>query len=70
MSNTLPLRAIVSHDRCTGVAMCVQAARSAFRLNPAGLAEFVPDHHEDEDQLHDAVEACPMSAITLTRSKE
>ena len=62
------IRAVVSHDRCTGVAMCVQAARSAFRLNAAGQAEFVPDHDADEDQLHDAADACPMSAITLSRA--
>lgn len=63
------LRAVISHDRCTGVAMCVQAARSAFRLNAAGQAEFLPDHDADDDQLHDAADACPMSAITLVQAE-
>lgn len=49
--------------------MCVQAARSAFRLNAAGQAEFLPDHDADEDQLHDAADACPMSAITLVQAE-
>lgn len=58
-------RAQVSHDRCVGVAMCLQVAPAAFKLNAEGLSEFRPDAEADEDLLHEAADACPMSAITV-----
>ncbi len=59
------VRAEVSHERCMGVAMCIQVARSAFKLNDAGLAEYRPDGEPDEEELEDAVDACPMGAIKI-----
>ena len=57
--------AIVSHDHCMGVSMCIQAAPRAFKLNKNGQAEFQGPGTGSLKELNDAADACPMSAITV-----
>ena len=57
-------RAVVDHDRCAGVTMCMQAAPGAFALNGDGQSEF-QDGDWDGPDLAGAADACPMSAITV-----
>jgi ferredoxin len=59
------LRAEVSHDLCVGAAMCIQLAPGAFRLDAAGLSVFNDSGEPDPDQLQEAVDGCPMRAITI-----
>jgi ferredoxin len=63
-------RATVHHDRCMGVSMCVQAAPRAFRLNPQGQAEFQGPGTATLEELEDAADSCPMSAITVVAGDE
>jgi ferredoxin len=58
------LRAVVDHHRCVGVAMCVATAPGAFAVNDEGLSEYQPGSWERDD-LVEAADACPMSAITV-----
>lgn len=57
-------RAVVDHDRCAGVTMCMQAAPGAFAVNDDGQSEFQPGDWAEQD-LIEAAGACPMSAITV-----
>jgi ferredoxin len=57
-------RAVVDHDRCAGVTMCVQTAPGAFAVNDDGQSEYQPGDWA-EQHLTDAAEACPMAAITV-----
>lgn len=59
------LRAEVSYDLCVGVGMCIQFAPTAFRLNDTGLAVFHPDAVWTPEELQEAADACPMSAISI-----
>jgi ferredoxin len=60
----LGTRAVVDHDRCAGVTMCVQAAPGAFALNDDGQSEFQAGDWVARDLLK-AARSCPMSAITV-----
>lgn len=58
------LHAEVSHDLCVGVAMCIRLAPGAFTLNDVGQSVF-NEGDWDPEQMREAEEGCPMSAITL-----
>jgi len=58
------LRAMVDHDLCAGVTMCMQAAPGAFALNDEGQSEY-QDGPWTEAALADAARSCPMGAITV-----
>jgi ferredoxin len=60
-----PLRAEVLHDLCVGVGMCTQYAPAAFKLNAVGQAVFQGVGDWTSEQLREAADACPMSAIAL-----
>jgi ferredoxin len=60
------VRAVVDHDRCAGVTMCIQAAPGAFAVNADGQSEFQAGGWA-EQELTRAADACPMSAITVFR---
>ena len=57
-------RAVVDHDRCAGVTMCVQTAPGAFAVNDDGQSEYQAGDWAEQD-LIDAADACPMAAITV-----
>lgn len=59
------LRAAVDHDQCVGVAVCLQLAPGAFRLEPSGQSRFVETWDGDPELLQEAADGCPMSAIRL-----
>jgi ferredoxin len=61
-----PIRAVVDHERCAGVTMCIQAAPGAFAVNDDGQAEFQRGDWPEQD-LIEAADSCPMSAITVLR---
>lgn len=61
--------AIVSHDHCMGVSMCIQAAPRAFKLNKQGQAEFQGPGTGSLEELNAAADACPMSAIKVIVAK-
>lgn len=64
------LRAEVSHDLCTGTAMCIRHAPHAFRYNRERQAIFKGPGAWTEEELHSAMESCPMSAITIVEDDE
>lgn len=59
------LRVEVSHDLCVGTSMCVQIAPGAFRLDSEGLSEFEEAGEWDVEDVLEAVDSCPMSAIRV-----
>ncbi|HEY1971694.1 MAG TPA: ferredoxin [Pseudonocardia sp.] len=60
--------AVVDHDRCAGISMCIQLAPGAFALDGAGQAVFQPGGDWTPDDLAEAEDACPMAAITVHRA--
>nr|WP_281290110.1 ferredoxin [Rhodoligotrophos appendicifer] len=59
------VRAEISLDQCAGVAMCMQFAPGAFHRNETGQAVFDATGRWTEEELQEAADACPMSAITI-----
>lgn len=66
----MSVRAVVDRTLCSSVAMCLQMAPESFVLDPDGISVLVAGDHHDPEALADAVEACPMSAISLVRESE
>jgi len=59
--------ATVSHDLCVGVGMCMQHAPGAFDFDDDGLSVFQPDGEWTDEEVEEAVDGCPTSAIRLSR---
>ena len=61
----LRIRVEVSHDACAGVSMCTQVAPRAFRLNGNGQSEYQGAGTASLEELREAADSCPMSAIKV-----
>jgi ferredoxin len=64
------LRARVDHQLCLGVGMCRVHAPNAFRFNDERLSVFDPHGEWSEEELREAVDGCPMSAISVLPQSE
>ncbi len=58
------LRVVVDHDLCVGAGMCVATYPALFRIDDTGHSNYVGERLDEAAAL-EAVELCPMSAITL-----
>ena len=61
------MRIVVDRDRCTGLGMCEGIAPDVFEVGDDGalalhLEEVPPDR---EDEMREAVGACPTEALSL-----
>lgn len=59
------VRAVVDRDLCAGVAQCVQIAPGAFRLGQDGLAVAAASGPFTDQEVAEAADSCPMSAIAV-----
>jgi len=59
------LRIRVDHNVCVGNAMCETFAPHVFRLNDNRQSEAVDPAGDSEEQVLEAAENCPVSAITV-----
>ena len=59
------LRISVNHDACVGNAMCVTIATSTFSLNDDRQSQVVNPEGDIEQNVLEAAENCPVSAITV-----
>lgn len=55
------MRAYVDQDTCIGCGLCAGSVPEVFEMNADGKAEAVADG--PEDQVREAIDACPVSAI-------
>ena len=59
--------ATVSHDLCVGIGMCMQHAPGAFDFDDEGLSVFRPDGEWTDEEVEEAADGCPTTAIRLSR---
>ena len=59
------VRVRVDHNLCVGNAMCETFAPHVFRLNDNRQSEAVDPDGDPIEQILEAAESCPMSAITV-----
>lgn len=55
----------VDRDKCQGMAYCISAAPTIFKLDEQNKAVVLDASSVDEDTLHEAAESCPLDAIIL-----
>lgn len=63
------LRIIVNHDVCVGNAMCETFATNTFALNENRQSEAVNPDGDPLEQILEAAENCPVSAISVEDSE-
>ena len=59
------VRVRVDHNLCVGNAMCETFAPHVFRLNDDRQSEAVDPDGDSIEQILEAAESCPMSAILV-----
>jgi ferredoxin len=55
---------VVDQDMCTGCGLCPDIAPGTFDMNDDGLAEVVDPQGDDEDTIQEAIDSCPVGAIS------
>lgn len=55
---------VVDKDKCSGAAVCVGLAPEVFELNDKGKAEITDPEGADEDTIQQAIDGCPVDAIS------
>ena len=59
------LRISVDHDICVGNRMCETFASKVFVINENGQSEVANPEGDTEENVLEAAENCPVSAITV-----
>jgi ferredoxin len=57
---------VVDKEKCIGCGTCVALAGKTFKLGADGKSEVLEPVGDDEKTIAEAVEACPVKAISLT----
>lgn len=55
---------VVDKDLCTSCGLCAEIAPNTFRLDKDDLAETFNPTGDPEDVILEAIESCPVEAIT------
>lgn len=55
---------VVDQDLCVGCGLCVQVCSDVFELSSDGKARVIKGADEDADCIQDAVDQCPVGAIS------
>ena len=55
--------AYVDQDTCISCGLCVDTVPEVFRMNDADLAEVYDPAGAAEDQIQEAMDACPVACI-------
>lgn len=60
------IRVIIDKEKCIGCTLCVQACPEAFKMEgDKAVVHMNPVPQEAEDACRDAVQQCPVEAITI-----
>ncbi len=55
---------IVDEDLCTGCELCCDIAPNTFAMNDEGISEVIDPEGDDEDTIQEAIDSCPVEAIS------
>ncbi len=62
---TRRLRITVDRDKCVGSTLCTQIAPRVFALNDKRQSTVIDPNGDTAEQIQEAAEGCPVSAIVL-----
>jgi ferredoxin len=62
------MKAVVDRELCIGCGLCEEICPEVFRMAEDGIAYVLDDNppHEAYADIEDAVESCPVTAISIT----
>jgi ferredoxin len=65
------MRIIIDGDRCIGAGQCQMTAPHVFSGDDDGFSTLLPGHeaHAAEPIVREAERACPVQAITISRTE-
>ena len=55
----------IDPDLCTGCELCCDIAPNTFEMNDEGLSVVVNPQGDDEGTIEEAIDTCPVEAISL-----
>jgi ferredoxin len=58
------MKAVIDPDTCIGCELCPSIAPDDFKMNDDGIAEPMGDEIQNEDEVSEAIDSCPVDAIT------
>ena len=56
----------VDQEKCIGCGACAAIAPATFKINDSGKSEVINEQGDSEDIIKQAVDACPVQAITVS----
>ena len=59
---------VVDKDKCIGCGLCSTLAQKTFKLDKDNKAEAINPPGDTEKIIHEAVDCCPVAAISLKKS--
>ena len=60
----MPKEPVVDPDECTACELCVDTCPNVFKMNDDGIAEVFNPAGDSEDNIQQAIDDCPSSAIS------
>jgi len=58
------MKAVVDSGSCIGCELCISIASDDFKMTDDGVAEALCEEIQSEDSVSEAIESCPVDAIT------
>ncbi len=59
----------VNQDACIGCGACVAIDSEHFQFNDEGLSSVVNNENLESEELRNAIDSCPTSAISMTENE-
>jgi ferredoxin len=57
----------IDKDKCIGCGTCTALAPKSFRLTKDNKAEVINPPGDEEEKIKEALDACPVNAITFEK---
>ena len=61
---------VVDHNKCIGCGICVGTDPEHFDYDDSGLSNPISQENVDSESVLEAVNACPVSAISVEETEE